>query len=84
MKEEISNEDLYNYIQYATDLMRERSLIGIISIAYMLGEPEPKAQLTTSYNRDAISFVIRSIADRDDIRSELIKIKDIIEEALDL
>lgn len=84
MKEEISNEDLYNYIQYATDLMRERSGIGIISIAYMLGEPETKAQLTTSYNHDAISFVIRSIANRDDIRSELIKIKDIIEEALDL
>lgn len=83
MKEEISNEDLYNYIQYATDLIRERSGIGIICIAYILGEPKTKALLNTKYNPDAISFVIRSMAKSDDFRSELVNIKDIIEAALD-
>lgn len=84
MKEEISNEELLNSIQNAADLMRKRGRVGMISIVYMLGEPESKAQLITSYNHNAISFVMRSIAKSDEIRSELIKIKDIIEEALDL
>lgn len=83
MKEEISNEELYNMIANVTDVIRGRKGIGAVSIAYILGEPNTKAILTTAYNRDALTFIIRSIAQNDEYKSEIVKIKEIIEEALE-
>lgn len=83
MKEEISNEELYNIIVNVADEIKGRRGIGTVSIAYLMGEPKTKAMLTTGYNRDALTFIIRSIAQKDEYRDELVKIKDIIEEALE-
>ncbi len=83
MKEEISNEELYNIIVNVADEIKGRRGIGAVCIAYLMGEPKTKAIVTTAYNREAITFIIKQIVQNDEYRAEIVKIKAIIDEALE-